>query len=88
MMGKSQLDYTTLPLKDLAQRYINGESVRSLARECGAPDHKTLAKHLKPHVEALGEEMRGQKASQGMRRQQEALGRMTAGEMTGFRFTP
>lgn len=60
-------------LDNMARRYNDGESLRSLAKEAGYKDAKSLAKKLRPVVEAIGGEWRTQKASQAPRRAMEAL---------------
>jgi len=68
------LHYQRLPKLKLARLYLAGRSLRSLAREFGVADTKTLKKYIRPYVYALtGEtDMRTQAQSQGVRRQREA----------------
>ena len=55
-----------------AERYIAHESGRTLAAELGM-DGKTLAAQLRPLVESLGGIWRGQRDSQGVRREMERV---------------
>lgn len=68
------LSYQRLPKLKLARLYLAGRSLRSLAKEFGVSDTKTLKKYIEPYVYILtGEtDMRTQAQSQGVRRRNEA----------------
>lgn len=71
----SRTNYKTLPLRQIAQQYIDGWSLNALAKKYEVGDHKTLGRHIKPFVEELGGRMRSHAESQGQRRENEWRGR-------------
>lgn len=46
MRGRKDFDYRALPLAEIKDRYLRGESWRALARAYGCPDDKTLQTHV------------------------------------------
>lgn len=69
----TKFDYNGLPFKAIAAEYRRGVSWRELARRHGAPDHKTLARHVLARCPEL--EPRNHAEAQRARRDREGTSR-------------
>lgn len=71
-------DYDSLPFDTIATQYRHGASWRSLAKEYGCPDHKTLAQHVMKRFPEL--KVRNHAEAQRARRAREDTSRRRSRE--------